>query len=199
MSETERRFLFCQVYVGANIGTSAEYLCKMLRECSELTKTLLLQTLLEFIHQSKPMRVNMKKPVELEPLKKIDEIRRFSNKELRLTKESMETLLKSSEYCGPIRKKSYHFVSGSVGMACNPLINKDIRDCYFDYEQPVLLRFWSSRTPTIQSIARQHVELGLVLEKNVTVPSIPKSVSRVKFGLGFSDELLRTSLMVMWC
>ena len=27
------------------------------------------------IHQSKPMRVNMKEPVELEPMKKIDEIR----------------------------------------------------------------------------------------------------------------------------
>ena len=32
----------------------------------------------------------MKEPEELEPMKKIDEIRRFSNKELRLTKESME-------------------------------------------------------------------------------------------------------------
>ena len=33
--------------------------------------------------------MNLKEPVELEPMTKIDEIRRFSNKELRLTKESM--------------------------------------------------------------------------------------------------------------
>ena len=37
-------------------------------------------------------------------MKKVDEIRRFSNKELGLTKESRGIMLKSSEYCGPIRK-----------------------------------------------------------------------------------------------
>ena len=36
----------------------------MLREGSELAKTLLLQALLD-IHQSKPILVNMKEPVEL--------------------------------------------------------------------------------------------------------------------------------------
>ena len=80
---------------------------KMLREDSDLARTLLLQALLD-IHQSKPMRMNMKEPVELEQLKKIDEKQRFSNKELRLTKESMGPLLKSSDYCEPIRKNSYH-------------------------------------------------------------------------------------------
>ena len=29
-------------------------------------------------------------------------------------------------------------------------------------------------------------------------PSVPKSDKRVEFGLGVSDELLRTSLMVLW-
>ena len=47
----------------------------------------------------------MKEPEELEPMKKIDEIRRFSNKELRLAKESMGALPKSSEYCGPIQEE----------------------------------------------------------------------------------------------
>ena len=99
------------------ISVSAPNTCaKMLRQGSEQAKTLLLQALVDS-HQSKPMRVNMKKPVELEPLKKIDEIRRFSNKELKLRKESVGTLLKSSEYSGHTRKKSYHYVSGIVGMA----------------------------------------------------------------------------------
>ena len=78
------------------------------------------------------MRRNMKEPLELEPMKKIDEIRRFSNKEMRFSKESMRALPKSSEYCGPIRKKSYSYVSGIIGMAYNPFINEDIRDCFFD-------------------------------------------------------------------
>ena len=121
---------------------------KMLREGDEREKDLLLLALLD-MHQSKPMRVNMKEPEELEPIRKIDEIRRFSNKELRLTKESRGTLPKSRAYCGPIKKKSYSYVSGIIGIAYNPFLCEDIRDCFFDYEQAVLLRFWTSRIVTI--------------------------------------------------
>ena len=32
----------------------------------------------------------------------------------------------------------------------------------------------------------------------MTAPSVPKSDKRVEFGLGFSDELLRKSLMAVW-
>ena len=46
--------------------------------------------------------------------------------------------------------------------------------------------------------ANQQTKLGLVIEEKVTAPSVPKSDNRVEFGLGFSDELLRTSLMVLW-
>ena len=144
------------------------------------------------------MRLNMKEPVELEPMKNIDEIRRFSNKEMRISKESMGALPNSSEYCGPIRKKSHSYVSGIIGMAYNPFIKKDIRDCFFDYEQAVLLRFWRSRIATIRSAANQQTKLGLVLEEKVTAPSVPKSDNGVELGLGFADELLRTSLMVVW-
>ena len=170
---------------------------KMLREGDERAKALLLLALLD-MQQSKPMRVNMKEPEELEPMRKIDEIRRFSNKELRLAKESMGALPKSSEYCGPIKKKSYSYVSGIIGIAYNPFLSEDIRDCFFDYEQAVLLRFWTSRIVTIKSVNNPQAKLGLVLEEEVTAPSVPKSDKRVEFGLGFSDELLRTSLMAVW-
>ena len=155
---------------------------KMLKEGDEQAKALLLLALLD-MHQSKPMRVNMKQPVELEPMRKIDKIRRFSNKELRLTKESMGALPKSSEYCGPIRKKSYSYVSGIIGMAYKPFLNEDIRDCFFDYEQAVLLRFWTSRIETIRSAANQQAKLVLVLEEKVTAHSVPKLDNRAEFGL----------------
>ena len=142
--------------------------------------------------------VNMKEPEKLEPMRKIDEIRRFSKKELRLTKKSMGALPKSSEYCGPIKKKSYSYVFGIIGIAYNPFLSEDKGDCFFDYEQAVLLRFWTSRIVTIKSANNPQTKLGLVLEEEVTAPSVPKSDKRVKFGLGFSDELLRTSLMVVW-
>ena len=92
------RFMIEQISVPA-LNTCV----KMLIEGDERVRALLLLALLDIL-QSKPMRVNMKEPVELEPMRKIDEIRRFSNKELRLTKESMGALSKSNEYCGPIRK-----------------------------------------------------------------------------------------------
>ena len=110
----------------------------------------------------------------------------------------MGALPKSSEYCGPIKKKSYSYVSGIIVIACNPFLSENIRDCFFDYEQAVLLRFWTSRIVTIKSANNPQTKLGLVLEEEVTAPSVPKSDKRVEFGLGFSDELLRTSVMVVW-
>ena len=186
------RFLIEQISVPA-LSTCV----RMLKEGDERTKAMFLLAMLD-MQQSKPMRVNMKEPEELEPMKKIDEIRRFSNKELRLTKESMGALPKSSEYCGPIKKKSYSYVSGIIGIAYNPFLSEDIRDCFFDYEQAVLLRFWTSRIVTTKSVNNPQAKLGLVLEEEVTAPSVPKSDKRVEFGLGFSDELLRTSLMAVW-
>ena len=155
------RFLIEQISVAA-LNTCV----KMLQEGDERAKALLLLALLD-VHQSKPMRVNMKEPEELEPMRKIDEIRRFSNKELRLTKESMGALPKSSEYCGPIRKKSYSYVSKVIGIAYNPFLSEDIRDCFFDYEQAVLQRFWTSRIATIKSATNPQTKLGLVLEEKV--------------------------------
>ena len=105
---------------------------RLLKEGSGPGKTILLQAPVEF-HQSKPLKKNVKEPVEVEPLRKIDEIRRFSNK-LGLTKKSMGSLVNSIEYCGPIRKKLYHYVPGFVGMAYNPFINEDTRHRFFDYE-----------------------------------------------------------------
>ena len=107
MREAERRSLFHPIHDRAIFSAPALNTCvEMMRESDERAKALLLLALLD-MHQSKSMRVNMKERVELEPMSKTDEIRRFSNKELRLTKESKGALPKSSEYCGPIRKKSY--------------------------------------------------------------------------------------------
>ena len=111
----KRRDALCFVrFMIEQISVPALSTCvKMLIEGDERAKALLLLALFD-IYQSKPMRVNMKEPVELEPMKKLDEIRRFSNKELRLSKESLGALPKSSEYCGLIRKKLCSFVSGII-------------------------------------------------------------------------------------
>ena len=93
----------------------------------------------------------------------------------------MGALPNSSEYCGPIKKKSLSYVSGIIGIAYNPFLSEDIRDCFFDYEQAVLLRFWTSRIVTIKSDNNPQARLGLVLEEEVTAPSVPKT--RQKSGV----------------
>ena len=100
----KRRDALCFVqFMIEQISVPALSTCvKMLREGDERAKALLLLALLD-IYLSKPMRVNMKEPVELELIKKIDEIRRFSNKELRLSMESMGAL-----------PTSYSYVSGFI-------------------------------------------------------------------------------------
>ena len=50
-------------------------------------------------------------------------------------------------------------------MAYNLFINEDIRECFFDYEQAVLLRFWLSRIATIRSAADQQAKLDLYWKK----------------------------------
>ena len=175
------RFMIEQISVPA-LNTCV----KMLREGDERAKALLLLALLD-MHQSQPMRMNMKEPEELEPMRKIDEISRFSNKELRLTKESMGALPKSSEYCGPIKKKSYSYVSGVIGIAYNPFLSEDIRDCFFDYEQAVLLRFWMSRIVTIKSATNPQIKLGLILEEEVTAPSVPNPTK--EWSLGWDSQM----------
>ena len=62
------RFLIEQISVPA-LNTCV----KMLREGDERAKALFLLALLD-MQQSKPLRVNMKEPVKLEPMRKIDEI-----------------------------------------------------------------------------------------------------------------------------
>ena len=93
--------------------------------------------------------------------------------------------MKSSDYCGPNRKKSYHLLSGKVEMAYNLFINEDMRDNVFVYEQAKLIRFLLSRMPTIRNIASQQIKLRLVLDEKLTVPSIPKFDTKVKIALGF--------------
>ena len=75
-----RRDVLCFIrFMIEQISVPALSTCvKMLREGDERAKALHLLALLD-MHQSKPMRVNMKEPVELESIRKIDEIRRFSN------------------------------------------------------------------------------------------------------------------------
>ena len=118
----KRRNALCFIqFMLQQISVPALNTCvNMLREGDERAKALLLLALFDK-HQSKTMRMNMKEPVELEPMKKIDEIRRFSNKKLRLTKESMGSPVNIADRSGRNRTVTY---PGSKGWQTTLSIKK---------------------------------------------------------------------------
>ena len=130
-------------------------------------------------------------------IKKSDRTLTGATLEMEILSRCVESTLKDFK-SSPMNQGKGSVVGQLVPVEYNPSLNEDIRDCFFDYEQAVLFRFWRSRIATIRSAANQQTKLGLILEEKVTAPSVPKSEDRVEFGLGFSDELLRTRLMVVW-
>ena len=89
------------------------------------------------------------------------------------------------------RSERSHTVTCPESQGDNPFLSEDIRNYFFEYEQAVLMRFWTSRIALIRSTANPQTKLGLVLEEKVAAPSVPESDRRVEFGLGFSYELLK--------
>ena len=55
-----------------------------------------------------------------------------------------------------------------------------------------------AKTLFLQSGVDKHQSKPMRVNMKVTAPSVPKSDIRIEFALGFSDELLRTSLVVLW-
>ena len=84
------------------------------------------------------------------------------------------------------KEEVFQYVSGIIGIAYNPFLSKDIRDCFFNYEQAVLLRFRTSRIVTIKSAANPQTKLGLVLEEEVTAPSCQNPTD--EWSLGWDSQ-----------
>ena len=62
-------------------------------------------------------------------------MRRYSNKELKMSRELIEAVRGQKDYATLGKLKSFQFVSGIPGMVYNPFVN----------EQVVVLDFWVER------------------------------------------------------
>ena len=80
---------------------------KLLKEDSELKRTLLLQALVA-IHQSKPLLVSMKESVEMELLRRIGEIIDSPTITSVSRKKTKGKLVEFSDYCRSTREKFYN-------------------------------------------------------------------------------------------
>ena len=92
-----------------------------------------------------PLTVPSKESSDMESYRKLEEVRRYSNKELKVSRELIEAVRGQKEFATLGKLKSFQYVSGIPGMAYNPFVNEEAREAYFDYEQVIVLNFWVER------------------------------------------------------
>ena len=142
-----------------------------------------LRALLE-LYQDIPMIVPSKESNDMESYRKLEEVRRYSNKELKVSRELIEAVRRQKEFATLGKLKSFQYVSGIPGMAYNPFMNEEAREAYFDYEQITVLNFWVERIKEIGMLMVEQPKLGIILEERVVEPSIPELKGQVSFDCG---------------
>ena len=99
-----------------------------------------LRALLE-LHQDMPLAVLNKESNDMESYRRLEEVRRYSNNELKVSRELIEKIRGEKDYATLGKLKSFQYVSGIPGMAFNPFVNEEAREAFLDYEQVVVLDF----------------------------------------------------------
>ena len=103
-----------------------------------------LRALLE-LYQDMPLAIPNKELNDMESYRRLEEVRRYSNKELKVSRELIEAVRGQKDYKTLGKLKSFQYVSGIPDMAYNPFVNEEAREAYFDYEQVIVLNFWVER------------------------------------------------------
>ena len=110
----------------------------------------------------------------MESYRRLEEVRRYSNKDLKVSRVLNETVRGQKYYETLLKLKLFQYVSGIPGMAYNPFVNEEAREAYFDYEQVVVLDFWVERVKEIGMLMTEQPRLGIVLKNewsNLRIPS----------------------------
>ena len=145
-----------------------------------------------------PLTVPNKESNDMESYRKLEEVRRYSNKELKVSRELIEAVKGQKEFATLGKLKSFQYVSGIPGMAYNPFVNEEAREAYFDYEQVIVLNFWVERIKETGMLMVEQPKLGIILEERVVEPSVPELKGQVSFDCGSWDGPFKTSLVTMW-
>ena len=156
-----------------------------------------LRALLE-LYQDMSLAIANKESNDMENYRRLEEVRRYSNKELKVSRELTEAVRGQKEYATLGKLKSFQNVSGIPGKAYYPFVNEEAREAYFDYEQIIVLDFWVERVKETGMLMVEKPKLGIVSEERVVVPSDPELKGQVSFNCGSWDGPLKTSLVTMW-
>ena len=156
-----------------------------------------LRALLE-LYQDMPLTVPNRESNDMESYRKLEKVRRYSNKELKVNRELNEAVRGQKDFATLGKLKSFQYVSGIPGMAYNPFVNEEAREVFFDYEQVIVLNFWVERIKETGMLMVEQPKLGNILEERVVEPSVPELKGQVSFDCGSWDGPLKTSLVTMW-
>ena len=124
-------------------------------------------------------------------------MRRYSNKELKVSCESIEAVREQKDYATLGKMKSFQYVPCIPGMAYNPFVSEKAREAYFDYEHLMVLDFRVERVKETGMLMVDQPKLGITLEERVVEPSFPELKGQVSFECGSWDVPLKTSLVTM--
>ena len=81
-----------------------------------------LRALLE-LYQDMPLLIPSKESNDMESYRRLEEVRRYSNKELKVSQESIEAVRGQKDYAKLGKLKSFQYVSGIPGVAYNPFVD----------------------------------------------------------------------------
>ena len=123
----------------------------------------------------------------MESYRNLEEVRRYSNKELKVSRELIEAVRGQKDFATLGKLKSFQYVSGIPGMAYNPFVNEEAREAYIDYEKVIVLNFWVERIKETGMLIVEQPKLGIILEERVVEPSVPELKGQVSFDCGSWD------------
>ena len=150
------------------------------------------------LYQDMPLTVPNRGSNDMESYRKLEEVRRNSNKELKVNRQLIEAVRGRKDFATLGKLKSLQYVSGIPGMEYNPFVNEEAREAYINYEQVIVLNFWVERITETGMLMVEQRKLGIILEERVVEPSIPELKGQVSFYCGSWDGPLKTSLVTMW-
>ena len=125
----KRKDAFCLVrFVVDRISTPVLGECiKTIRQGGVDGERNFLRALLE-LYQDMPLAIPNKESNDIESYRRLEEVRRYFNKELKVSRELIEAVRGQKDYATLGKLKSFQYVSGIPGMAYNPFVNEEARE-----------------------------------------------------------------------
>ena len=119
------------------------------------------------LYQDMRLAIPYNESNDMEGYRLLEEVRRYSNKELKVSRELIEAVRGQKDYATLGKLKSFQYVSGIPGVAYNPFVNVEAREAYFDYEQVIVLDIWVERVKETGMLMVEQPKLGIVLEERM--------------------------------